>query len=49
VPSLSALIGGLNEEHSLPLYQQLQRGLRRAIEMKLLAPEDALPPERDLA
>ena len=47
--SLSALIGGLNEEHSLPLYQQLQRGLRRAIEMKLLAPEDALPPERDLA
>jgi GntR family transcriptional regulator len=49
VPSLSALIGDLNEEHSLPLYQQLQRGLRRAIEMKLLAPEDALPPERDLA
>jgi GntR family transcriptional regulator len=49
VPSLSALIGSLDEDHSLPLYQQLQRGLRRAIEMKLLAPEDALPPERDLA
>ena len=47
--SLSAIIGGLNEEHSLPLYQQLQRGLRKAIELKLLAPEDALPPERDLA
>lgn len=47
--SLSALIGNLDEDHSLPLYQQLQRGLRRAIEMKLLAPEDALPPERDLA
>jgi len=49
VPSLSAIIGGLNEENSLPLYQQLQRGLRKAIELKLLAPEDALPPERDLA
>jgi len=49
VASLSAIIGGLNEEHSLPLYQQLQRGLRKAIELKLLAPEDALPPERDLA
>jgi GntR family transcriptional regulator len=47
--SLSAIIGGLNEENSLPLYQQLQRGLRKAIELKLLAPEDALPPERDLA
>lgn len=49
MPSLSAMIGSLDEDHSLPLYQQLQRGLRRAIEMKLLAPEDALPPERDLA
>ena len=49
MPSLSALIGSLDEDHSLPLYQQLQRGLRRAIETKLLAPEDALPPERDLA
>ena len=49
MPSLSAMIGNLDEDHSLPLYQQLQRGLRRAIEMKLLAPEDALPPERDLA
>jgi GntR family transcriptional regulator len=49
VPSLSSIIGNLDEERSLPLYQQLQRALRRAIEMKLLAPEDALPPERDLA
>ena len=49
MPSLSALIGTLDEDHSLPLYQQLQRGLRRAIEMKLLVAEDALPPERDLA
>ena len=49
MPSLSAIIGGLTDENSLPLYQQLQRGLRKAIELKLLAPEDALPPERDLA
>jgi GntR family transcriptional regulator len=49
VPSLSALIGNLDEDRSLPLYQQLQRGLRRAIETKLLAAEDALPPERELA
>lgn len=49
MPSLTSIIGGLNEEHSLPLYQQLQRALRRAIEMKLLAPDDVLPPERDLA
>jgi GntR family transcriptional regulator len=49
LPSLSALIGSLSEEQNLPLYQQLQRGLRRAIEMKLLKAEDALPPERELA
>jgi GntR family transcriptional regulator, N-acetylglucosamine utilization regulator len=49
LPTLSSIIGGLDEEHSLPLYQQLQRGLRRAIELKVLSPDDALPPERDLA
>jgi GntR family transcriptional regulator len=43
------MIGGLDEAASLPLYQQLQRGLRLAIEKKLLGPDDALPPERDLA
>ncbi len=32
-----------------PLYQQLQRTLREAIERKLLGANDALPPERDLA
>ncbi len=47
--SLLKLIGQLDEDASLPLYQQLQRGLRQAIERKLLAPDDALPPERDLA
>ncbi|HWA92179.1 MAG TPA: GntR family transcriptional regulator [Rhizomicrobium sp.] len=47
--SLTALIGRLDEADNLPLYQQLQRGLRQAIENKLLGPDDALPPERDLA
>ncbi|HEV2650352.1 MAG TPA: GntR family transcriptional regulator [Rhizomicrobium sp.] len=46
---LLEIIGVLDEGASLPLYQQLQRGLRHAIESKLLAPDDALPPERDLA
>jgi len=39
----------LDPESSLPLYQQLQRALRDAIERKLLGALDALPPERDLA
>lgn len=32
-----------------PLYQQLQRALREAIEAQLIGPEDALPSERQLA
>lgn len=47
--SLFSVIGGLDETNSLPLYQQLQRGLRQAITNKVLQPDDALPPERDLA
>ncbi|MEO8063942.1 MAG: GntR family transcriptional regulator [Pseudomonadota bacterium] len=39
----------LDESSSLPLYQQLQRVLRNAIEKRLVAPDDALPPERDMA
>ena len=46
---LSQALGGLDESSSLPLYQQLQRALRQAIESRLLSPDDALPPERDLA
>lgn len=46
---IASLIGTLDEDNNLPLYQQLQRGLRQAIEQKILAPDDALPPERDLA
>ena len=39
----------LNETSNLPLYQRLQRGLRSAIDLHLLKPEDALPAERQLA
>jgi GntR family transcriptional regulator len=46
---LSQAVGKLDESSSLPLYQQLQRALRQAIETRILGPEDALPPERDLA
>jgi GntR family transcriptional regulator len=46
---LSQTLGKLNERSGLPLYQQLQRALRQAIETHVLGPADALPPERDLA
>src|SRR5580693_865666 len=46
---LSHAVGKLDERASLPLYQQLQRALRAAIETRVLGPDDALPPERDLA
>jgi GntR family transcriptional regulator len=42
-------VGRLDEGSRLPLYQQLQRALRQAIESHVLGPDDALPPERDLA
>src|SRR4051812_29643530 len=47
----SERIGGLDghgQDHA-PLYKQLQRALRDAIQKKILAPDDALPAERDLA
>jgi GntR family transcriptional regulator len=47
--ALLETLGPLDERSSLPLYQQLQRALRRAIENRLLAPDDALPAERILA
>jgi GntR family transcriptional regulator len=46
---LSQLLSPLSEESSQPLYQQLQRSLREAIQKRVLRPEDALPAERDLA
>ncbi|HET9388896.1 MAG TPA: GntR family transcriptional regulator [Steroidobacteraceae bacterium] len=47
--NLLSTLGALDESNSLPLYQQLQRALRQAIERRVLGPDDALPPERDLA
>jgi GntR family transcriptional regulator len=47
--SLPDLIGALDASNGAPLYQQLQKGLRAAIAAKSLGPDDALPPERDLA
>ena len=46
---LSQSVGKLDEASRLPLYQQLQRALRAAIESHVLGPDDALPAERDLA
>ena len=46
---LSRVIGGLDEQARGPLYQQLHRALREAIEDKRLASDSALPPERDIA
>jgi GntR family transcriptional regulator len=47
--SLSAALGSLQPDSRPPLYQQLQRVLRRAIDQHILGPEDALPAERELA
>jgi GntR family transcriptional regulator len=47
--SFSQVIGSLDDHGHAPLYQQLQRALRRAINDKRLAADDALPAERDIA
>src|SRR5579862_1373683 len=47
--SLSQLIGGFGDQAHGPLYQQLHRALRQAITSKQLAPDEALPAERDMA
>jgi GntR family transcriptional regulator len=49
LPTLSQVLAPLDESSSQPLYQQLQRALRAAIENGVIAADDALPPERDLA
>jgi len=46
---LSQSVGPLWESSNLPLYQQLQRALREAIDRGILGADDALPAERDLA
>ena len=47
--SLAKTVGPLNQDSNLPLYLQLQRALKAAIDNHILSPEDALPAERDLA
>src|SRR5687767_5258319 len=47
--TLAQAVGPLPESSNLPLYQQLQRALREAIDRRILESNDALPPERDLA
>ncbi len=49
MPSLAKAVGPLDARGNLPLYQQLQRALKLAIDQHILAPDDALPAERDLA
>ena len=46
---LSAFLHSLDPDSAQPLYQQLQRALRKAIESGALRPDDALPSERQLA
>ena len=47
--TLSQVFRPLDPSNSQPLYQQLQRAIRDAIESRVLSPDDALPPERQIA
>ncbi len=47
--SFAETIGRLTKEDPAPLYLQLQRVLREAIQSRQLHQDDAIPPERDLA
>lgn len=47
--SLTEILPPLDPASHLPLYQQLQRAIREAIEKRVLAPDDALPAERQIA
>jgi GntR family transcriptional regulator, N-acetylglucosamine utilization regulator len=47
--SFAEILKPLDPGNSQPLYQQLQRVLREAIESRVLAPDDALPAERQIA
>lgn len=46
---LSKTLGPLDASSAQPLYMQLQRALRSAIERRVLSQDDALPSERELA
>ena len=47
--SFADVIRQLDPSGALPLYQQLQRAIREAIHTHVLAPDDALPAERQIA
>ena len=47
--SLKAVARPLDRTSRKPLYQQLRRTLREVIEQDVLAPDDSLPAERDIA
>jgi GntR family transcriptional regulator len=49
MPALREILKPLDPGASQPLYQQLQRAIREAIENRLLGPDDALPAERQIA
>jgi len=49
MPSIADVIRPLDPTGALPLYQQLQRAIREAIHSHVLAPDDALPAERQMA
>ena len=47
--TLAEILRPLDPASSQPLYQQLQRAIREAIEARSLNPDDALPAERQIA
>ena len=47
--SFAEALRPLDPTQNQPLYQQLQRAIREAIENRVLAPNDALPAERQIA
>ncbi len=49
ITSFADVLPPLDPGSNLPLYQQLQRSIREAIGSQLLAPDDALPAERQIA
>jgi GntR family transcriptional regulator len=49
MPALKEILKALDPGASQPLYQQLQRAIREAIDNRLLSPDDALPAERQIA
>ena len=47
--SLESMVRSLDRSNPTPLYRQLRRSLREAINEDVLAPDDSLPAERDIA